>query len=88
LRKRAGADVELLTAGARAFLGAMRQVRDDVAVTFASAFYAALAPVGDGPEPVGEAVRQGRAAVVAEHGEDEPGWAAYALYGAPWRLAV
>jgi hypothetical protein len=78
----------LLSAGARAFVGAMWQVDDAAAVTFARAFYDAAGPGGPGPEPVGEAVRRGREAVVAEHGEVEPSWAAYALYGSPWRTIL
>src|SRR5581483_10182472 len=78
----------LLRVGVRAFLGSMWPVRDAPAGTFARAFYQAL--VANDPDdptvrlPVGKAVRRAREAVVAEHGEDEPAWAAYALYGSPW----
>ena len=77
----------LLTAGSRAFVGAQWQVPDRVAVTFAGAFYEAIAPVGGGPEPIGEAMRRGRRAVCEQH-PGQPAWAAYALYGNPWRTAL
>ena len=77
----------LLSAGARAFVGAQWQVPDRVAVTFAGAFYEAVAPVLDGPLPIGEAMRRGRRAVCDLH-DDHPAWAAYALYGNPWRTAL
>lgn len=78
----------LLTAGARAFLAAAWQVDDIAAETFAEAFYRAVAPVDEGPVALGEAVRQGRAAVVDRHGIDQPAWAAYTLYGDPRRTAL
>lgn len=77
----------LLTAGARAFVGAQWQVPDKVAVTFAGAFYEAVAPVAGGPKPLGEAMRLGRRAVCESH-PGQPAWAAYALYGNPWRTAL
>lgn len=77
----------LLTAGARAFVGAQWQVPDKVAVTFAGAFYEAVAPVAGGPQPIGEAMRRGRRAVCEAH-PGQPAWAAYALYGNPWRTAL
>ena len=77
----------LLGAGARAFVGAQWQVPDRVAVTFAGAFYEAVAPVQGGPQPIGEAMRRGRRAVCEQHA-DHPAWAAYALYGNPWRTAL
>jgi hypothetical protein len=77
----------LLSAGARAFVGAQWQVPDKVAVTFAGAFYQAVAPVGGGPEKIGEAMRRGRTAVCDKH-PGQPAWAAYALYGNPWRTAL
>lgn len=78
----------LLGAGVRAFLGAMWQVDDRAAGTFAAAFYDAIAPHEGPPKPVGEAVRHARQAVVDEHGESEHSWAAYALYGSPWQFAL
>jgi hypothetical protein len=77
----------LLGAGARAFVGAQWQVPDKVAVTFAGAFYEAVAPVDGGPQPIGEAMRRGRRAVCDAH-PGQPAWAAYALYGNPWRTAL
>jgi CHAT domain-containing protein len=77
----------LLTAGSRAFVGAQWQVPDRVAVTFAGAFYEAIASVAGGPQPIGEAMRRGRRAVCDAH-PGHPAWAAYALYGNPWRTAL
>jgi CHAT domain-containing protein len=70
----------LLSAGVRAFIGAQWPVDDRAAKTFATAFYRALLA----RDTVGAATRQAREAVVAAHGEGEPAWAAYALYGPPW----
>jgi hypothetical protein len=78
----------LLTAGARAFVGAHWAVADAAAETFAAAFYEAVANVVDGPQPIGEAVRRARDAVATKHGEHEDTWAAYGLYGSPWQLAI
>lgn len=75
----------LLGSGVGAFIGAMWEVGDEAAATFSSAFYDAIAPSGAGSQPVGEAVRLGRRAIIDEHGEDDASWAAYALYGSPWR---
>ena len=70
----------LLSAGVRAFIGAQWPVNDRAAKTFAIALYRALL-AGD---TIGAATRLAREAVVAAHGEGEPAWAAYALYGPPW----
>lgn len=78
----------VLTAGARAFIGAQWAVGDRAAETWAATFYEAVAPVKGGPKPIGEAVAQARNAVAEKHGEDEDTWAAYALYGNPWLEAL
>ncbi len=70
----------LLSAGVRAFVGANWAVGDRAATTFAIAFYRSLLQ----GRTVGEAVRVGRASVADQHGEGEPAWAAYSLYGPPW----
>lgn len=77
----------LLSAGVQAFVGSAWKVDDEAATTFASAFYDALLADGRGATPIGEAVRCGRRAIVDEHGEGEPAWAGYALYGNPWKPA-
>ena len=77
----------LLSAGVQAFVGSAWKVDDQAATTFASAFYDALLADGRGATPIGEAVRRGRQAIVEEHGEGEPAWAGYALYGKPWKPA-
>lgn len=77
----------LLSAGAGAFVGSMWDVDDNAALTFARAFYDGLLP-GDGRQArmaVGEAVRTAREAVITEHGEGQPAWAGYSLYGSPWK---
>ena len=76
----------LLSAGVRGFVGSAWKVDDEAATTFATAFYEAIRGT-NGSLPLGEAVRLGREAIVAEHGEGQPSWAAYALYGGPWRAA-
>lgn len=82
----------LLQAGVRCFVGSMWPVDDAAAATFARTFYETLVQVdGDGGSlhiPVGQAVRQAREAVVTQHGEGQPAWAAYALYGSPWQAVV
>lgn len=78
----------VLTAGARAFIGAQWAVQDEAAATWARAFYTAVAPVQGGPKPIGEAVALAREAVAQKHGDDEDTWAAYALYGSPWLKAL
>jgi CHAT domain-containing protein len=79
----------LLRAGVRAFIGSMWEVDDAAGETFATGFYDKLAGQGEeASAPVGEAVRAAREAVVAAHGEHEPAWAGYALYGSPWRPAL
>jgi hypothetical protein len=70
----------LLSAGVRAFVGAQWPVGDRAARTFASSFYRALLR----GSTIGEATRAAREAVVDAHGEGEPAWASYALYGPPW----
>jgi CHAT domain-containing protein len=78
----------VLGAGARAFIGAQWEVDDKAAATFARAVYRELLVREPSPRgTTGEAVRAGRAAVVAKHGAGEPAWAAYALYGSPWQAA-
>lgn len=78
----------ILGAGARAFIGAMWQVADDAATTFATGLYETLLRDGaHGKCPIGDAVREGRRRVIEAHGEGEPAWAAYTLYGSPWRPA-
>jgi hypothetical protein len=79
----------VLGAGARAFVGAMWEVADQAAATFAAGLYQELVRAGapPGPRSVGDAVRRGRERVIAEHGQGEPAWATYALYGSPWRPA-
>lgn len=78
----------LLRAGVRAFLGSMWQVDDTAASTFAESFYDTLAnSYGQGRQdrtPIGTAVASARQAVIDRHGEGEPAWASYALYGSPW----
>jgi hypothetical protein len=78
----------LLRMGVRAFIGSMWRVNDAAAETFACAFYdALLRPDDQAPErrtPVGKAVCNAREAVIEAHGEGQPAWAAYALYGSPW----
>jgi hypothetical protein len=76
----------LLSAGVRGFVGSAWKVNDEAATTFATAFYDALLLGSDSaPASIGEAVRRGRLAIVKEHGEGEPAWAGYALYGSPWK---
>lgn len=77
----------LLSAGARAFVGTQWQVADAAAVRFAGAFYEAIADVGEGALPIGRAMLEGRRAVW-EQDPAQPAWAAYALYGNPWRTAL
>ncbi|MDQ3823074.1 MAG: CHAT domain-containing protein, partial [Actinomycetota bacterium] len=80
----------LLARNVRGFVGSAWKVDDEAATTFAKAFYEALLPDPNGgppPAPIGEAVRRARLAIVREHGESEPAWAGYALYGAPWKAA-
>ena len=78
----------LLSAGVRGFVGSAWKVGDVAATTFAKAFYEAILPGGPrGTVAFGEAVRLGREAIVEAHGEAEPAWAAYSLYGSPWRTA-
>ena len=76
----------VLRAGARALVGAQWVVGDAAARTFAEAFHRAIA--APEPAPVGDAVDAGRRAVIAAHGRAEPAWAAYVLYGAPWKPAL
>ena len=70
----------LLRQGVRAFLGSLWRVDDRAAETFALALYRALLK----GQSLGEAVRLARIAVVKRHGEGQPAWASYALYGQPW----
>ena len=78
----------VLGAGARAFVGAMWEVDDQAAATFATGLYHELVRTGgsDGGS-IGDAVRRGRQQIIADHGDGQPAWAAYALYGSPWRRA-
>jgi CHAT domain-containing protein len=72
-------------------MGSAWKVNDEAATTFANAFYNALLPAGDGAATratIGESVRRARRAIVEEHGEGEPAWAGYALYGSPWKHAL
>jgi CHAT domain-containing protein len=78
----------VLGAGARAFVGAMWEVDDQAAATFAAGLYTELVRTGEaGGGSIGDAVRRGRQQIIAAHGEHQPAWAAYALYGSPWRPA-
>jgi hypothetical protein len=79
----------LLRAGVRAFLGTQWPVNDDAAETFALALYDGLLALEQGRRvSIGEAVLRARRAVVTCHGESSTDWAAYALYGSPWRPAL
>jgi hypothetical protein len=79
----------LLRGGVRAFLGTQWPVDDAAAETFALALYGSLLTVEGGRHTtIGEAVRRARCAVVEQHGESSTDWAAYALYGSPWRPAL
>lgn len=77
----------VLAAGARGFVGAAWEIDDEAAATFAEAFYAELLVDEVGRGTLGEAMRRGRRAVVACHGFEQPAWAAYVLYGSPWKRA-
>jgi CHAT domain-containing protein len=81
----------LLRAGVRGFVGSMWRVDDEAAMTFADSFYGTLSSTGQHDprhrKPIGAAVADARRAVIDRHGEGEPAWAGYALYGSPW-LAV
>ncbi len=81
----------LLRAGVRGFVGSMWRVDDEAARTFAESFYSNLvSPHQQDPRrrtPLGAAVVRARQAVIDRHGEDEPAWASYALYGSPWLSA-
>ena len=70
----------LLLKGVRTYVGSMWRVNDDAAETFALAFYQALLQ-GD---MIGEAVRSARNTVIEKHGEGQPAWASYVLYGPQW----
>jgi hypothetical protein len=78
----------LLRSGVRGFVGSMWNIDDDAAKTFADAFYDGLLPPSgdDRPRgsPIGMAVAKARAAVIKQHGDGQPAWAGYALYGSPW----
>jgi CHAT domain-containing protein len=80
----------LLRAGTRAFLGTQWPVDDDAAKTFALSFYEHLLSRDESNNrlPIGEAVRRAREAVVEAHGESCTDWAAYSLYGSPWKPAL
>jgi hypothetical protein len=75
----------VLRAGARAMVGSQWVVEDRAARTFAEHFYTKLA-AGDQPS-IGEAVQAAREATATLH-RAEPAWAAYALYGTPWKTAL
>lgn len=78
----------VLAAGARGMIGAAWEVDDHAAATFAVALYDEL--LVEEPEPrgtLGEAVRRGRRAIVDAHGREQAAWAAYVLYGSPWKRA-
>jgi CHAT domain len=78
----------VLGAGARAFVGAMWEVDDQAAATFAAGLYNELVQIGESEGgTIGDAVRRGRQQIITSHGEGQPAWAAYALYGSPWRRA-
>lgn len=64
-----------LRTGAGAFLGALWQVRDSKARTFAKAFYELFL----GGLPIGEAVRQARLRIK----DADPTWLAYAIFAHP-----
>ena len=78
----------LLRAGVRGFVGSMWRVDDEAAMTFADSFYGTLSSIGQHDprhrKPIGAAVADARRAVIDRHGEGEPAWAGYALYGSPW----
>ena len=74
----------LLRSGVRHFVGTLWEVRDEVARTFAIAFYRTL---GAG-ESIGRAMAAGRRAVAAAFGEGSLLWADHLLYGDPsWTVA-
>jgi hypothetical protein len=78
----------VLAAGARGFVGAAWQVDDQAAATFATALYDELLSTEPAPRgTLGEAVRLGRHAIIDTHGPQQPAWAAYVLYGSPWKRA-
>jgi hypothetical protein len=78
----------VLSAGARGFVGANWAIDDEAAATFAGAFYDELLVADDAPRgTLGEAVRLGRRAIVEKHGFEQAAWAAYVLYGSPWKRA-
>jgi CHAT domain-containing protein len=80
---------QMLGAGTRAFLGAMWAIPDQSAAQFATAFYSALLDDTSATLPtIGEAVRLARCALRTSLGPGDPTWAAYALYGSPWRQAL
>jgi len=74
----------LLRSGVRHFVGTLWEIRDEVARTFALAFYGRL---GAG-ESIGRAMGAGQAAVIEAFGEDTLLWADHLLYGDPsWTIA-
>ena len=75
----------VLRGGARAMVGSQWPVEDSAARTFAEHFYRALVE-GDSTT-IGDAVLAARNATAARH-RTEPAWAAYALYGTPWKPAL
>jgi hypothetical protein len=78
----------VLAAGARGMIGAAWEVDDRAAATFALALYDELLVQQPAPRgTLGEAVRLGRQAIVSEHGRSQAAWAAYVLYGSPWKRA-
>jgi CHAT domain-containing protein len=80
---------QMLGAGTRAFLGAMWAIPDQSAAQFSTAFYSALLDdTSATPPTIGEAVRRARCALRSSLGPGDPTWAAYALYGSPWRHAL
>jgi hypothetical protein len=69
----------LLRRGTRACIATLWDLGSTTASSIASPFYQLLLE----GQTFGEALRQARSAVVAEHGAGDPTWAAYTLYGDP-----
>jgi len=70
-----------ILAGIENYLGAVWPVAARAGLTFARAFFTHLLLAA----PIAKATRLARRAVIEDHGEAEPAWAAYTLYGNPTR---
>ncbi len=68
-----------LLAGVQHYIGTFWEILDEPGAHFAEAFYRSVL---DGAT-IGEAVRQARAELIKQHGEDTIVWASYMLYGDP-----